>query len=284
MPAGECMVIRDKFEPLLDAAGDGGAAGGAGAPQGGAPQGDDPMKQAAFERDQALARAQKFERELAELRKLLPSDDERKEYQELRAARETAEEERKKKAGEFDAWRSDIEKKNLAALKAKDDEITAARNEATSERKLRHDAMIAREFAEAAELFGASETALTVLPAQIAQSHFGRFVTVEKDDQTGREVIVVKDEQGVRPVDPATGRPHGFINAMREIIEKHPLKDHILRGSGKVGSGSAGGHGSNKPLDLGELTRRAATGDKAALAELKQRRSPGGIVMGEAYS
>lgn len=281
------MFVRDRFEPLLDgesggtgaAAGAGSGAGAAGAP----PPGDDQIKQATFDRDQALARAQKLEKDLAELKKLLPSDEQRKRYQELETAAETAEEERKRKAGEFDAWRQDIESKQVKALKAKDDEILAARNAEAAERKLRHDAMVAREFAQASALFGGTESALTIIPAEIAQSHFGRYVSVEKDD-TGREVIVVKDENGVRPVDAATGRPHGFVNAMRELIEKHPLKDQLLRGSGKVGSGSAGGHGSNKPLDLGELTRRAASGDKAALAELKQRRAPGGIVMGEAYS
>jgi hypothetical protein len=248
-----------------------------------APVVDDAAKRAAFERDAARAESAKLKKQLDELKGQLPTDEEREANRLAREAQAQAEEERKKKAGEFDAWRVQIGKDHEKALSAKEAAIAEAQKTAAQVEQELKNTLVGLAFAGATEWFGPGEGSKTVLLPQVAQSYFGRHVDVELDDAGNRQVVV-KDANGARLVDAKTGKPLPFAKAIGELIESHPDKDHMLRGSGKVGAGSAGGAGSNKPLDLREIAQRAARGDKAAIEALKNQRPAGGVVMGTAYS
>jgi hypothetical protein len=268
---------------MAEDAGQGGAAGAAGT---GTPENtgsDDAIKRANFERDKALGDITKLRRELDALKSQVPTEDQRKRYAELETAAETAEEERKRKAGEFDQWRVQVEDKHGRALKAKDDAIAEAQTVAKARETELNNTLIGLAFAGAGEWFGAGPDAKNVLLPDIARAYFASHVEVEVDEQTGLRQVVVKDRHGARLVDVKTGKPLPFAKAIGELIESHPDKDHLLRGSGKVGSNSSGGTQAGHALDFGEIAKRAARGDKTAIEALKQRRAASGIVFGEAY-
>ena len=202
------------------------------------------------------------------------SDEQVEKYKALEEAAVKAEEDRKRKAGEFDSWRADFTKKT-------DEQLQAEREKAVKVTERLHTTLKDHAFASAGEWFG-GEKAKTILTPAIAAAYFGRYVAVEEQD--GAERVVVRDPNGHAILDTKTGKPAAFAQAIGELIGMLPDKDSVLRGSGKTGSGSSGGSGStNQTTDLAELTRRAQSGDKAALAALKQQQGTlGGIRMGMA--
>jgi hypothetical protein len=142
--------------------------------------------------------------------------------------------------------------------------------------------LIGLKFAGASALFG--ETGKTVLTPEIAEAYFSRFVSVEEID--GRKSVVVKDSDGHVILNSKTGKPADFADAMAEVIDAMPNKAHIIRGSGKTGSGSSGGSTSTSTanMDLAGLIAKARTGDKDALKALEQRQQRSGqMVMGRAF-
>lgn len=196
------------------------------------------------------------------------------EYRTLKQQAEQAEEERKRKAGEFDAWRSDIVKKHEA------EKATEREQREAAEKKYRQK-LISLEFQSASTLFGA--TGRTVLTPAIAEAYFGRYVDVVSDE-SGAERVVVKDRDGHVVLSPKTGKPADFSEALAEIIDTLPDKNDILRGSGKAGSGSSGGatHGSEttdfsrlKPSDFRDPKVRQAVKDRQSAA--------GGLQIGPAW-
>jgi hypothetical protein len=197
------------------------------------------------------------------------------EHKTLKQQAEKAEEERKRKAGEFDSWRGEILKKTEAEKAA----IAAERDSARTELEK---TLIGLKFAGASALFG--ETGKTVLTPEIAEAYFSRFVSVEEID--GRKSVVVKDSDGHVILNSKTGKPADFADAMAEVIDAMPNKAHIFRGSGKTGSGSSGGSTSTSTanMDLAGLIAKARTGDKDALKALEQRQQRSGqMVMGRAF-
>ena len=213
-----------------------------------------------------------------EAKGLIVSEEQIARLKELEDAAAKAEEDKKRKAGEFDSLREQMTKKHAAELQAERERVTKA------ETRL-HRTLISREFAAASDLFASDGK--TVLPADVAETYFARFVSVQ-DDDAGDLRVVVKGHDGQVILDAATGQPASFSAAIAEVIDGMPQekKDRILRGSGKAGSGSSGG--SNTPVhqaDVTELTQRANRGDKAAIDALRQRRAnSGGLVMGTAFS
>lgn len=198
-------------------------------------------------------------------------DEERAELERLRAEREAAEEEKKRKAGEFDSLRQSLLEKTQKEI--------AAANEKAQQAEQRWRATIkGRAFADAADLFG--KDALTIYLPQVAEKVFGDHVDLDDDGH-----VVVKGHDGHVIVDAKTGRPASFSAAMRELIESLPDKDYHLRGSGKTGSGSSGGSDPKKPADLDALIVKAREGDPAAVAALRRRQaSQGGMVIGAGFS
>lgn len=269
------QTMWTRFQAFHEEPGDGGGGGGGG---GGT---DEAVKKAAFERDQATAKAAKFQKELDELKKALPTDEQKARWAELESAAEKTEEERKKKAGEFDAWRTQIADKHAKDLEAERKRIEAETHKAAEIEKELHDTLKGLSFAGASDLFG--PTGSTVLMPAIAQAYFANQVEVVKDETSGARRVVVKDATGSVLVDPKTGAPMEFARAMKELIDSHPDRDHLLRGSGKVGSGSpGGGHGSGHQIDLNRLKPSDFHNPKVREALRQQSEGAGGLVVAPA--
>lgn len=244
---------------------------------------DEAVKKAAFERDSAKAEAAKARKELDELKKNLPTDEQRQKWQELEAAQAKAEEERARKAGEFDALRQQLNERHEGQIKAKDRAIEEERQRASAIDKELNDTLIGLQFAAAQSLFGAQGK--TVLLPEIAQAYFAGRVGVQVDEKTKTRSVVVKDAHGAVILDPKTGAPMEFAKAMEEVIDAHPSKNSILRGSGKVGSGSSGGGigaAADGPIDASRLTPEQRR-DPKVIAALKRQLPRGGAVFGTAY-
>jgi hypothetical protein len=248
--------------PLFEDANAAGAAGGStGAPEP-APIGDGKSDlisraeaQKAFKaRDEEKARARQLEARIKEL-------------EQLERDRETkAEEERLKAAGQWESLRDQLAKKHAQEK----EELSAKLSEA--DKRLR-DYRVANAFATASDLFG--REAFTIYNAKAAERIFGPFVQVGEDGN-----LAVHDASGDVILDAATGKPASFAQAMRELIVSLPDKNDHIRGSGKTGSGSSGGStGSDKPVDLRNLTP-ARLRDPKVLEALKASRPASGITMG----
>jgi hypothetical protein len=205
----------------------------------------------------------------------LLSDDDLAQFQALRENAAKAEEERKRKAGEFDNWRTQITEKHTKELQERESKLTAMSDRFKQ-------TVIKAEFGAAIDFFG-GDTAKTILDVELGMAALGRFVSVEDvdDDAIGYRVIV-KDPKG-QTILGKDGNPAPFTEAIGELIQQLPNRDRILRGSGKTGSGSSGGStGSSQPVDLRNLTP-ARLKDPKVVEALKAIRSSGGITMGSAF-
>ncbi len=263
-----------RFPVFFDGEGGGGGSDSAAAAEA--------LRKANLDRDTAQGKLTALQKQFDEMKGKLPSEEQIARWAELEKTAESAEEARKRKEGEFDAWKLAIEKKHAEALAAVVKERDAAKSETVTVRKSWDDESVGRMFAEASDLFG--PTGKTVLLPAIAQAAFGKHVVIERDETTGERRILVKDAAGTTVVDAKTGKPAAFASAMADVINSHPDKVHILRGSGKVGSGSTGGKdgGEEKPLDATKLTQEQLR-DPKVIAELRKQAGPTAIVMGEAY-
>jgi len=243
----------------------------------------DPKDDAAFfqaEAKQAFAARDKLKEELRRLKAGGMSDDERTEYAALKDQQAKAEDERKRKAGEFDTWRKEIADKHGRELQERD------HKHATLSDRFKH-TVVAAEFGRAVDYFSGAESSKTILDVDLGMAYLGKFVSVEDadGDPLGYR-IVVKYPNGDRILG-ADGNPAPFTEAIGELIAKLPNRDRILRGSGKTGSGNSGGstQGAAKSADLTELTTRAQAGDPDAIAALKLRRKGShALQMGTAFT
>lgn len=244
----------------------------------------DPAEALRFEADQAKAAARALQKQLDELKSQLPSADQRAKWAELEAKDRADEEERLKKAGEFDAWRKQITDKHATDLEAERQRLA---NEAAAKAALEHelnDQQVSLAFSNATEWFGPNGK--TVLLPDIAKSYFAPHVTVEVIPQEGRSPVrrvLVKDANGVVIVDPKTGRPAEFSWAIGEVVQAHPSKNSILRGSGKVGSGNAGGGNGGNAIDINNLKRQDFQRKEVREAVKEAQRQPGGLQIGPAW-
>ena len=227
-------------------------------------------KKAFADRDKAKQRAKELEGKAL-------SDEQAARFQELEANAAKAEEERKRKAGEFDSL-----KQQLIDKHAKDLQERETKHAQLSERF--KGTVVRAEFGAATDLFGGHDAAKTILDVDLGMAALGRYVEVEDADDDPRGYrIVVKDTKGNRILG-KDGNPAPFAEAISELISLLPNRDRILRGSGKAGSGNAGGSSHNSgPVDLDALIRKANQGDPDALKELRARRPAGGMVQGSAW-
>lgn len=245
----------------------GGDAGGTGAAGGGKPSGQDDATFYREEAKKAFQARDEVKKQLRELEQRVLKPEELEEFQRLRDMAAKQEEDRAKKAGEFEQLRVNL-------LKKHDEELAAEKKRAEEADGRLRKTLIGLSFAQASEWFG--KDGKTILTPEIAEAFYGKYVDLDGDQ------VIVKDTQGQTILDARTGKPARFAEAIGELITSLPNKDHVLRGSGKTGSGSSGGSGGVAPTtDLGELTQRARKGDKAALDALRrQQESVGAMVLG----
>lgn len=296
------LVTRDRVRrrfnafpislPLLDGAGGGGGGGGEGddVPLTDELKASDPNKYwriywkkesgaaSAFatrdETKRSLAR-------LAELEKTSMTPEQRKEYDTLKAAQATAEEERKKKAGEWDTLRADLVKKHEDEVTARDQRI------AQYERDIA-EGEVRRAILAETGFFGGGDNSKTVLVGEMAVRQLGSYVKYEEFDFGGdigkKKVLITRDAHGniVRGKD---GRPAPFNEAVEPLITSLPEKDHILRGSGKAGSGARGEQvlDDKTRVDLSRPLTAEQQRDPKVLKQL-QTVGGGGLQMGRGFA
>jgi hypothetical protein len=201
------------------------------------------------EAKKAFEARDKAKKEIEELRKRVLNDDDLALFTTLKESQAKAEEDRAKKAGEFETL-----KQQLA------------------------------EFGAASDYFNGSDSSKTILDVELGMAAFAKYVHVEDadDDPRGYRVIVKSPKN--ETIVGKDGNPAPFAEAIGELIAQLPNKDRILRGSGKTGSGSSGGStGSSQPVDLRNLTA-AQLKDPRVLDALKALGGTTGIQMGSAFS
>lgn len=246
---------------------------------------DAELQRLRYESDAAKAEAARIKKELDDIKKMLPSDEQRAKWAELEAQQQAAEEEKARKAGEFENWRQMINDKHARELQ---DVVQQRENEAAKRSAIEAElqaTLVGREFADAVDLFGPAGK--TVLLPQVAQSYFAPNVAVEAatgpDGRVERRVVV-KDAHGTVIVDPKTGRPLPFAKAIWEVIEAHPQKNYLLRGSGKVGAGSpGGGYDGEGGVDLSRLKAADFRDQKIRDAVKDKMNTAGGLQFGPAF-
>lgn len=219
------------------------------------------------EAKKAFEARQQAKREADELRKQIEAYKgiDPDEYKTLKAEREAAEQERAKKAGEFDKLQQQLVQKHQAELTAEQQ-----RREQAEQRLQR--TVIGRAFSDAVDLFGPSGKTI-YLPSD-AERIFGDRVQILEDG-----TVAVTDAAGDVILDGKTGKPASFAVAMAEYIDSLPDKQYRLRGSGKTGSGSPGGATgvpSNQPIDASRLTPQQRR-DPKVLDQLRTQRPTGGM-------
>lgn len=219
---------------------------------------------------------------LEELEKTAMTPEQRKEYADLKKAQASAEDERKRKEGEFDQWRAEILQKHEADLAARDERLKALESD------IAH-GEIRRAFLAETDYFGGGENSKTVLVGDLAVDALGRFVRFEDYDFGGdigkKKTIIVRDHTGKMITD-KMGRPAPFKEALDGLLESHPGKDHILRGSGKTGSGATG-TGVLGDKDRVDLSRSTITREQARDPRVRKQLEAvggGGIQMGRAFN
>lgn len=238
---------------------------------------DDLVKKAHFERDSAIGKVAGLERQLKELQGKLPTEDQVKKWADLETAAAKAEEERQKKAGEWDSLRSQLVKNHETALTTERE-----RGDKYAER-FRSNALRA-EFGGAVDWFG--PTAKTILDPGMAIDVLGKYVTVEDDESSALGYRVIVKLPNGSPVVGADGNPAPFAEAIGKLVEALPNKDRILRGSGKTGSGSSGGsgRGADGAVDLNNLKPADFRDPKVREAVKQQQAAAGGLQIGPAFT
>lgn len=243
------------------------------------------LAKAQYEAESARAETAKMKKLLDELKEKLPSDEQRAKWADLESKQAADEEARRRKEGEFDSWRAQIAEKHDKELGTVRQEAQNAAAQAASHERELNDTLIGLAFSGATDWFG--PTGKTVLLPAVAQSYFAHNVEIEvvpapNGGKPTRRVIV-KDNTGTVLIDPKTSKPLPFDKAIGELIENHPQKNHLLRGSGRVGSGSAGGTGGTDSIDLSRL-KPADFQDPAVREKVRQSMAqPGGLQIGPGF-
>lgn len=247
------------------------------------PQNNEELEKAKFEADAARAEAEKIRKQLEEVKRAVPSDEQRARWAELEAAAEKAEQERAMKAGEFEKLKQQLTERYEREIEGHKQATKNALDRAEALEREVEEEMIAREFEAATTLFG--PTGKTVWFPQFAMAYLRRYVEIEKSEAGGRTVrrVVVKDDRGTKIVD-KNGSPMPFVKAMEELIASHPMRDAILRGSGKVGAGnSGGGHGTSGDIDVSRLKQSDFNDPKVRDAVRNRFAASGGLQVGPGF-
>ncbi len=158
---------------------------------------DEVVRQARIDADAARAEAARVKKELEDIRKQLPSEEQRTRWAELEAHQQKLEEEKAKAAGNFDEWRRQINEKHAKDLEAERQMRENAAAQAATIEKALQDTLVGQEFAKASDLFG--PLGKTVLLPEVAQSYFAGNVQVEvvtSPNGAPNRRVIVKDHHG----------------------------------------------------------------------------------------
>jgi hypothetical protein len=235
------------------------------------------LEAATKDKDTAIAESAKLRKQIAELSGKVLSDEDRKVFDELKQQAATLEEDRKKKAGEFDQLKADLVKKHGEELGKKDESIKTLSGRFKN-------TVVKAAFGSAIDYFG-GQGAKTIFDVDMAEAVLGRYVEVADTDDAVGYRVQVKGVDGKVIIDPKTAQPMEFSKAIGELINVLPNKDRILRGSGKTGSGNSGGHGSgqnDKDLD-NPKTSSDFKDPKVREAVRKKHDAAGGIQSGAIF-
>jgi len=248
------------------------------------PDANEALERLKFEAEQARAEAAKAKLALEEAKKAQPSDEQRARWAELEAQAEKAEQDRAMKAGEFETLKGQLTSRYEKEIDGHKQATANALAKAEALERDIENEMIAREFAQAQTLFG--PTGKTIWFPEVAETYFRRNVVVEKLDQNGKTVrrVIVRNNAGTTILD-NKGAPMAFAKAMEELIDNHPQKDAILRGSGKVGAGSFGGsHGTSGDIDVTKLRASDFGDEKVRDAVRKSQAASGGLQIAPGFA
>lgn len=204
------------------------------------------------------------------------TDEQIEKYRQLEDAAAKAEEDRKRKAGEFDSLRVQLTEKHQKELADREAKIGAL-----SQRF--KDTVVKAEFGAATDWFG-GEGAKTILDVELGLAYLGKYVRIEDDDGDPRGYRVVVVGPNNQPIVGRDGNPAPFADAVGELISQLPNKDRILRGSGKTGSGSSGGSRTTEghmDVDIRRAMSPAELRDPKVRAALRQQAAQaGGLQVG----
>lgn len=146
-------------------------------------------------------------------------------------------------AGEVDKVKAEISKVYDAKLSEKDGVIAGLNKDLD-------DALIGGAFGRSA--FVKDKVAI---PVEFVQTYFGQRFSRENGK------VVAKDANG-NPIWSTSrpGEPADFDEALSALVNAHPQRDHILKGTGAVGSGAKPGNGSggSRTMSQAELTKLGA--------------------------
>jgi hypothetical protein len=228
------------------------------------------------QRDMATSELGKLRKTMAELQPKVLSDDDLALFSKLKDQQAKAEEERAKKAGEFETLKQQLAKKHQDELAERETRLS------TLSQRFK-DTVIKAEFGAASDWFNGTDSSKTILDVDLGMSAFAKYVHVEDADNDPRGYrVIVKSPKGDTIVG-KDGNPAPFSDAIGELIAQLPNKDRILRGSGKTGSGSSGGStGSQQPVDLRNLTA-AQLKDPKVIAALQALGGSSGVQMGTSF-
>ncbi len=240
----------------------------------------DAVAKARYEADLAKAEADRLKARIEELTKSQPSPEQLARLAQLEQQEREQEDARKRKEGEFDEWRRQLAEEKERELAREREETAVQKKLAEANDKALNDTLIGLAFSSASEWFGPGGK--TVLLPEIAQSYFASHVAIEVSS-TGQRSVVVKDFNNKVILDTKSGKPAEFKVAIGEVIEQYPQKAHILRGSGKVGSGSSGGDHALGERDLTKLRAADFKNKDVRDAVRDSLAAPGGLVMGSAF-
>lgn len=144
-------------------------------------------------------------------------------------------------AGEIEKMKSSILEAGQAKLdetkKAYEDQIAGLNEKLNAGQEQIFKLMVSDKFKSSPTV----ET--TILPPDMAEAYFGKHFKVEEKD--GKSVVV--GYMGEDPIysQERPGEIASFEEALGTVIDKYPMKDRILKGSGGHGSGASGGDGGN---------------------------------------
>jgi hypothetical protein len=204
------------------------------------------------------------------------TDEQAEKYRALEAAAAKADEDRKRKAGEFDALKQQMAEQHQKDIAERDKKL----HDVASRFR---DTVVKAEFGAASSWFG-GESAKTILDVDLGLAYLGKYVRVEDDDTDPRGYRVVVHGVDGAPMVNGSGVPVPFAEAIGKVIETLPNKDRILRGSGKTGSGSSGGSrpaSSGLPVDmLRPMTAEELRDPKARAQMREQMAAAGGMQVG----
>lgn len=139
------------------------------------------------------------------------SDEDLEELEQLRAAKQKAEEERRRRNGEFEKWRDEIQKEHKQEVEARENRIRSLQEQIRQDR-------IGRQIAEACAEHGATNTA-------VMQAFIERHVKADFDDEGQLSVAVLDPADGNRMLD-SEGKPlsiPGFVKKLSESKDFAPL-------------------------------------------------------------